>query len=253
MTQRQIERALLLAGDTPGVILRSTLAPGEGQGAAILSSRPNTSRSAPPCHSITRCRRRWGRPCGASDSISTVWLDWASSFTCAPTVIRKTATSSAPIRATARWPPARVVPLWIDGLSFNPEYTQARTTPLPQNNVATTDTFERMSLRVRYSWLRSRMLNYSQELSFDAQDETNSLFVGTDPVPLSRDRLRIFRFTQDADYFTPLGRDTERTAQGVLWRQRARRARARSGDALAAIVAPWGRRAIPEAGRLTQL
>jgi hemolysin activation/secretion protein len=76
---------------------------------------------------------------------------------------------------------------------------------LPQANAATTDTFERMSLRVRYSWLRSRMLNYSQELAFDAQNETNSLFLATDLAPLSRDRLRIVRFTQDADYYTPWG------------------------------------------------
>ena len=36
MTQAEIERRLLLAGDTPGVILRSTLAPGQTEGGAVL-------------------------------------------------------------------------------------------------------------------------------------------------------------------------------------------------------------------------
>ena len=33
---REIERRVLLAGDTPGVILRSTLAPGKTEGATVL-------------------------------------------------------------------------------------------------------------------------------------------------------------------------------------------------------------------------
>ncbi len=205
VTQRQIERALLLAGDTPGVILRSTLAPGEGQGAAILVIEAKYQ----PVSATVSFDNSLSKALG-----QTVWgvgLDLNSVAGLGELIYLRANGHPEDGNFFGTYPRNRtlaagaVVPLWIDGLSFNPEYTQARTTPLPQNNVATTDTFERMSLRVRYSWLRSRMLNYSQELSFDAQDETNSLFVGADPVPLSRDRLRIFRFTQDADYFTPWG------------------------------------------------
>jgi hemolysin activation/secretion protein len=42
-------------------------------------------------------------------------------------------------------------------------------------------------------------------VSFDAQDETQSLFVATVPVPLSQDRLRIVRFANDGDVLTPWG------------------------------------------------
>ena len=45
--------------------------------------------------------------------------------------------------------------------------------------------------------LRGRIGNFNSEVSFDAQDETQSLFVATVPVPLSLDRLRIVRFATD--------------------------------------------------------
>jgi hemolysin activation/secretion protein len=71
--------------------------------------------------------------------------------------------------------------------------------------VQTTDTFDRLSLRLRYAWLRGRIANFNSEVSFDAQDEKQSLFVATVPVPLSQDRLRIVRFANDGDVQTPWG------------------------------------------------
>ena len=62
-----------------------------------------------------------------------------------------------------------------------------------------------MSLRLRYAWLRGRSANFNSEVSFDAQDEQQSLFVGGDPAPLSLDRLRIVRFANDGDVLTPWG------------------------------------------------
>lgn len=205
VTQRNIERALLLAGDTPGVILRSALAPGEGQGATVLVIEATYQ----PVSATVSVDNSLSKALG-----QTVWgvgLDFNSVAGLGELIYLRANGHPEDGKFLDRYPRNRtlavgaVIPLWIDGLSINPEYTHSRTTPLPQGNVATTDTFERMSLRLRYSWLRSRMLNYSQELAFDAQNETNSLFVGTDAVPLSRDRLRIVRFTQDADYYTPWG------------------------------------------------
>jgi hemolysin activation/secretion protein len=98
-----------------------------------------------------------------------------------------------------------ILPLWVDGLSFNAEVTDARTTPKPNLGVQTTDTFQRMSLRLRYAWLRGRIANFNSEVSFDAQDEQQSLFVADEAVPLSLDRLRIVRFTNDGDVLTPWG------------------------------------------------
>jgi hemolysin activation/secretion protein len=71
--------------------------------------------------------------------------------------------------------------------------------------IQTTDTFERLSLRLRYTWLRGRNANFNSEVALDAQDEVQSLFVGGVPVPLSQDRLRIVRFANDGDVLTPWG------------------------------------------------
>src|ERR1700722_10079048 len=98
-----------------------------------------------------------------------------------------------------------ILPPWVEGLTFNVEGTQARPPPQASLGVQTTDTFQRLSLRLRYAWLRGRAANFNSEVAFDAQDEQQSLFVGGDPVPLSLDRLRIVRFANDGDVLTPWG------------------------------------------------
>ena len=117
-----------------------------------------------------------------------------------------------------------VLPLWVDGLTFNAEYTDARTTPEADAGIQTTDTFERLSLRLRYAWLRGRSANFNSEVSFDAQDEQQSLFVGGDPVPLSLDRLRIVRFANDGDVLTPWGATISGRATALVRHRRAWRA-----------------------------
>ena len=198
VTQRQIERALLLAGDTPGVILRSTLAPGEGQGATVLV----IDAKYQPVSGVVSFDNSLSRALGR-----TFWgagVDLNSVAGLGELVYLRANGHPEDGDFFGRYPRNRSLAAGVV-LTFNPEYTQSRTTPLPQSNVASTDVFDRLSLRLRYSWLRSRMLNYSQELAFDAQNETNSLFVGANLVPLSQDRLRIVRFTQEADYYTPWG------------------------------------------------
>jgi hemolysin activation/secretion protein len=100
-----------------------------------------------------------------------------------------------------------VVPTWVDGLTFNAEFTDARTTPLVTTAGVPpeTDTFQRLSLRLRYAWLRGRNANFNSELAFDAQEERLSFFPGPDLIPFQVDRLRIVRFANDGDVLTPWG------------------------------------------------
>jgi hemolysin activation/secretion protein len=53
--------------------------------------------------------------------------------------------------------------------------------------------------------LRGRNANFNSEVSFDAQDEQQSLFLGGVPLPFTLDRLRIVRFVNDGDVLTPWG------------------------------------------------
>jgi hemolysin activation/secretion protein len=203
----EIERRVLLAGDTPGVILRSTLAPGKAEGATVLViDATYQAVSETLSFDNTLSKSLGGTTLGAG-------LDFNSIAGLGELIY---------LRASGHpeggdngffdtYPRNRtlaagfILPLWIDGLTFNAEYTDARTTPLAVAGVQTTDTFDRLSLRLRYAWLRGRIANFNSEVSFDAQDEKQSLFVATVPVPLSQDRLRIVRFANDGDVQTPWG------------------------------------------------
>ncbi|WP_082145257.1 ShlB/FhaC/HecB family hemolysin secretion/activation protein [Microvirga massiliensis] len=208
LTLAQIERRLLLAGDTPGTALTSTLKRGEGAAGTILvveaKHRPvsgfvgadNTLASALGRSVIntgldlnsvlgvgeTIYLRAYGHP-GGDD-----FRGFGGLFTDRPRV-----------RTLAA---GTVVPIGVDGLTFNIEGTQSKTTPKPLS-FQTASVFERLSLRLRYPWVRSRQLNVGSELIFDAQTEDFSLPLPGLDIPLSSDRLRIARLAGDISYLLP--------------------------------------------------
>jgi hemolysin activation/secretion protein len=207
ITLKELERRVLLAGDTPGVILRSTLSPGKTEGATVLViDAKYQAVSETLTFDNTLSQSLGGTTLGAG-------LDFNSIAGLGELIYLRA--SGHPDDGDngffETYPRNRILaagfilPLWVDGLTFNAEYTDARTTPESVAGIQTTDTFERLALRLRYAWLRGRSANFNSEVSFDAQDEQQSLFVGGDPVPLSLDRLRIVRFANDGDVLTPWG------------------------------------------------
>jgi hemolysin activation/secretion protein len=205
----EIERRVLLAGDTPGVVLRSTLSPGNAEGATILVIDATYQAVSETLTADNTLSKQLGR------SVVGVGLDFNSIAGLGELVY---------LRANGHpdggdngffetYPRNRtlaggfVVPTWVDGLTFNAEFTDARTTPLVTEAGVPpeTDTFQRLSLRLRYAWLRGRNANFNSELAFDAQEERLSLFPGPDLVPFQVDRLRIVRFANDGDVLTPWG------------------------------------------------
>ena len=207
LTLREIERRVLLAGDTPGVILRSTLAPGKVEGATVLvidGKYQAISETLTFDNTLSQALRHTTLGLG---------LDFNSIAGLGELIYLRAGghPDGGDNGFFDRYPRNRalaagfVLPLWVDGLTFNAEYTDARTTPTAVAGLQSTDTFQRLSLRLRYAWLRGRSANFNSELSLDAQDETQSLFVATVPVLLSEDRLRIVRFVNDGDVLTPWG------------------------------------------------
>jgi hemolysin activation/secretion protein len=204
----EIERRVLLAGDTPGVVLRSTLTPGKGEGATVLVIDARYQAVSETLSFDNTLSKTLGRTTlGAG-------LDFNSVAGLGELIYLRV--SGHPDDGGGNgffetYPRNRtlaagfILPLWVDGLTFNAEYTDARTTPLAVAGLQTTDTFDRLSLRLRYAWLRGRTANFNSEVAFDAQDEKQSLFVANVPVPLSQDRLRIVRFANDGDVLTPWG------------------------------------------------
>ena len=204
---REIERRVLIAGDTPGVILRSTLAPGKAEGGTVLVIDAKYQAVSETLTFDNTLSSSLGRTTlGAG-------LDFNSIAGLGELIYLRA--SGHPDGGTngffETYPRNRtlaagfILPLWVEGLTFNAEYTDARTTPKIVNGIQTTSAFERLSLRLRYAWLRGREANFNSEISFDAQDEKLSLFVANVPVPLSQDRLRIVRFVNDGDVITPWG------------------------------------------------
>jgi hemolysin activation/secretion protein len=208
VTLVELERRVLLAGDTPGTLLRSTLAPGKAEGATVLVIEAKYQ----PVSAILTFDNALSSALGRT-TIGT-GVDF-NSIAGLGELIYLRANGHPEVDGGNgffdRYPTNRglaagvIVPLWVDGLTFNAEGTDARTTPRAVQGIQTTDTFQRLSLRLRYAWLRGRAANFNSEVSFDAQDEVQSLFVGGDPVALSQDKLRIIRFTNDGDVLTPWG------------------------------------------------
>ena len=207
VTLREIERRVLLAGDTPGVSLRSTLAAGTSEGGTVLViDAKYQAVSGTLTFDNTLSTGLGGTSLG-------VGLDFNSLAGLGEQVYLRA--SSHPDNGDNgvfdTYPRNRslavgfILPLWIDGLTFNAELTDARTTPKATAGAQTTDTFDRLSLRLRYAWLRGRTTNFNSEVDFDAQDEQQSLFIAAVPIPLWQDRLRIVRLVDDGDLLTPWG------------------------------------------------
>lgn len=96
-----------------------------------------------------------------------------------------------------------VVTLGIDGLTINLEGAKSRTTPLGTPDLPglqSYSTFDRVSARLRYPWIRSRVLNVSSEMSVDAENTLQGVLVNQLNTPIAKDRLRVRRLSSDAAY-----------------------------------------------------
>jgi hemolysin activation/secretion protein len=207
VTLTEIERRVLLAGDAPGIMMHSTLAPGSTTGATVLildATQQAVIGVLSTDNSLASSLGRFQIDGG---------VDLNSIFGLGELVYLR-AGGDPNFGANglfAAQPRNRllaggfIVPIGVDGLTFNLEVTQAETNPVPGSGIASSDLFQRLSLRVRYPWLRSRDVNFASEIALDAQDERLDLLLSGSSVPLSEDRLRILRLATDIDYFAPWG------------------------------------------------
>ena len=208
LTLRDIERRLLLAGDTPGVILRSTLAVGSAAGATVLKLEANYR----PGNVLLTFDNSLGTSFGTytlgtgMDTNSVLGLGELFYLRVLgnPRGGDNGFFAANPINQTVA--AGIVVPIGTDGVTLNVEGTQARTAPLSIiEGLQSISLFQRLSTRLRYAWLRSRQANLSFEAAFDLQGDSQTVLFDGTSIPLSQDRLRIVRANTDGDYFTPWG------------------------------------------------
>ena len=207
----ELERQLLLAGDTYGVALGSALAAGATPGGTSLILQPeyrlltgffafdnaNSDELGPINLSAgvelnspfglgeTFYARLSGVPSGNNAA------DVGSFFSSDPRV--RTLSLGG------------VVPLGYDGLTLNVEATDSRTAP-DTLFAPTTSRFTRTSVRLFYPFVRSRNRNISGQVALDRQKDEQFLVTsanGRSPVYL--DKAAILRFALDGFWLTESG------------------------------------------------
>ena len=184
-----LERRILLAGDVPGVLLSSTLAAGSLPGATVLVIDAKYQPLLGTLAADNSLATALGR------IQVTIGEDFNSVFGVGELVYLRA--TGDPIAGTSGflsdYPRNRILaagfilPVGIDGLTFNAEGTQARTAPLATTAFQSADRFEHLSLRLRYPWLRARDYNLATQIAFDAEDEEQSI--------LAQPRICRFRST----------------------------------------------------------
>lgn len=202
-----IERKLLLAGDTPGARLRSTLQAGTAKGASVLvidgKYRP-IGGQATVDNSLSPSLQRWSTGIGV-DFNSLLGLGElvyvrAGGY---PNGGESGLFTDGP--RNRNYAAGIVVPIGYDGLTLNLEASRTQANPAAEpGTLGFGSAFERYSARLRYPWIRSRALTISTELSFDVQNDTLDA-VTPISLPIAEDRLRIARLGLDGTWFTPLG------------------------------------------------
>lgn len=195
VTLRAIERRIELASDVPGLGLRSALSPGEAPGSAVLV----ISAQYQPIEASLGVDNALGSALGRvqlSAGLSANGVFGAGELVYVRISGLPNSGDNAFVAHYARnraLAGGIVLPIGDNGLTANAEAVVARTTPASAAGIGSTDAFERFSVRVRYPWLRSRALTLSTTATFDAEDERQSLLAGGAALPLSDDRLRVFR------------------------------------------------------------
>ncbi|WP_293855562.1 ShlB/FhaC/HecB family hemolysin secretion/activation protein [uncultured Alsobacter sp.] len=210
LTLAEIERRLLIAGDTPGVALRSALKAGKTPGTTVLVLEPRYHALGSFVGFDNTLSGQLGR------SQTTVGLDANSVLSQGELIYLRAAghlgnTTNGNGGLVDEDPRVRtlaagvVVPLGQDGLTFNLEAAKSRTTPKPAPGLPALQsysTFDRVSGRLRYPWIRSRALTVSSELSFDIENALQGVLFAQQHTPVAKDRLRVLRLSSDAAYNT---------------------------------------------------
>lgn len=205
LTRQEIERRLLLAGDTPGVSLKSTLKAGAKPGATVIvvdgrydpvsvtSTLDNSSS-----RSLGVMTTSTGVDVNNALGLGEVFYVRVAGY---PGLDNAGLLSSDP--RNRQIAAGLTLPIGTDGWWLGIEGLDSRTHPTSTQAFTIADRFQRLSTTIGYSWLRSRDGNLSTSLSFDAANEDQTLVFGATRNAFTSDRTRVLRLTQSGDIFLP--------------------------------------------------
>lgn len=171
-----IERALLIAGGLAGLKLTSALAAGDAPGTTRLILA-GTARLLSGAVSVDNRQGESVGNWGVTGSVALNSLfgrgEQIYGSVSSPTELSTITATDPPMRVTGF---GAVIPVGVDGLTINPEYTQTRTFGDEGLGAPTSrGQLQRVSLRVGYPirWTRAESLNFNTTL--EMLDETTEL------------------------------------------------------------------------------
>jgi len=204
MTLAEIERALLIAGDVPGLKLRSTLARGNREGGARLileGEHRLVSGSAGVDNRLSSSLGTWqlrgavalNSALGAGEQIyGTVGL---------PANLKSVADGRSPLTIYGG---GVIVPIGVDGVTVNPEYTHSMTRTTQARGVpASLGTFERYALRLRDPISLTR--KQSLYLNFSLEQIDQQIAAPDFGITLNHDHYAVLRAGPDYTTTLPWG------------------------------------------------
>ena len=192
MSGDALERALTIAGRSPGLEMRSTMAAGAEPGGVVLTLEGKFTRASGSISADDRLSSALGpwqttlqgtlnEPVGVGTQVYanvSGGRDWGTAFR-----------SDAPRRVAGG---GAIIPLGNNGLSINPEFTTSVSQPVPQPGAPkSVSKFQRFTLRLVYPLI----LNRQEEVTLTGTLEATSQI---DTLPefdytLDQDRLRVAR------------------------------------------------------------
>jgi hemolysin activation/secretion protein len=192
------DRALLLAADTPGLDLKSNLAPAKADYGVVLTVAGVYHPLSAQVSSDNSLSKSLGvytsTISAAANSVFGLGEQLYMSATGAPNDGFMNDTSPRRLAAAGV-----TVPIGYDGLSSNLEYAWSTTMPLiGPSMLATNSTYERLSFKLSYPLVKTENSTIAARLGFDATDETNH--ATTFNTVLYDDSLRTLRGGIDLNY-----------------------------------------------------
>jgi hemolysin activation/secretion protein len=192
LTQNELERRLLIAGETPGLILNATFGAGKEIGGSLLvltgRYRP-LSATLYVDNAMPKSFRTW--QAATSVSLNNIAGLGEQLTVNAAGYPDRTFTTGLPIR---RYLGATLsLPIGIDGFRFEAGGTNGWTTPVTTPGTETQGRFDQSYAKLFYEAVKLRDAELTFNARFDATDERITSLAVTPSVPLSQDRIRALR------------------------------------------------------------
>ncbi len=207
LNKDELERQLLLAGDTPGTALRSALGAGEQEGGAVIALAPEFR----PVTGFVGFSNPTSSSLGGFSFNSGV--EFNSPLRFGETFYLRA--SGSPRSFFASDPQSRilaagaVVPIGYSGLSLNAEFTWSDTTPDTPLTPTRSD-FDRQSFRLIYPFIRSRDFNVTGQASLDFQQDKQVLLgAGGSSTTIFEDEIAVLRLGGTVSIFHENGSVTD--------------------------------------------